>query len=298
MLCMELKDCNGMPYAVIQVFNKRSPPVGGKLMITNTSSFTEQDEAMLALLSLQAASVLRCCDLHLRNCLSKGYVDPLRKYDRAEIDKLVKACEDEVLVGPWESEDKLLLAVAAHIKKSVNAQHCTLFLKQEDGQLGTPLLGKGGKFECVKVRVSDDTTAGWCAGHGEVINVKNLALDERFNSGMSDEAEREAAMECSIMCVPMLKSIDDAGCGTGVVGVIEVICRTAPSFRNVPPAPLLFDDLMHPPHHLLHSSFFPPHASLGQSQIPLKNPQQSMSQVSQVSQVFGTNRELFRFSCN
>lgn len=222
MLCMELKDCNGMPFAVIQIFNKRSPPVAGKIAIDGTCSFTEQDEAMLALLCLQAASVLRCCDLHLRNCLSKGYVDQLRKYDRVEIERLVKACSDEVFVGPWESEEKLVLAAAAKIKASINAQHCTLFLKQEDGQLGTPLVGKGGKFESVRVQVSDDTTAGWCAGHGEVVNVKNLALDERFNSGMSDEDERQAAMACSIMCVPILKSIDDAGCSAGVLGVIEV----------------------------------------------------------------------------
>lgn len=223
MLCIEIKDCNGAPFAVIQVLNKRRPAVAGKLADFTPAPFTEQDEAMLALLGIQAASVLRCCDLHLRNSVSKGYVDQLRKYDRVEIERLVKTDVDEVLVKPWSGEEKLMMAAAAKIKMSIKAEHCTVFLRQEDGLLWTPFAGKGGKMERVRLEVTEDTTAGWCAARGEGLNVKNLALDERFNKGMTDQEDRDAAMLCSIMCVPILKTPDDAGCRDGVLGVIEVI---------------------------------------------------------------------------
>jgi GAF domain-containing protein len=222
MLCVELKDTAGVPIAVLQVVNKKSA-AGSR----DPGRFSRQDETMLKLLGMQIAAVLRCCDMHARNCHSSEWRDPLSGPRREETEKNVRLVMDDLMTTPMACEEQALHLLASKVKILVQAEHCTAFVKDETETtvMWTGMQEQGGVWVRLTLDVSDQTTAGWCASRAQVLQVKNLALDPRFNRSLVSEQDMRAASGCSILCVPVVNSTEAEGSTMGLLGVIEVIKR-------------------------------------------------------------------------
>jgi GAF domain-containing protein len=236
MLCVELKDASGVPIAVIQAVNKKNM-IGSN----EPGCFTRQDETMLQLFGMQVAAVLRCCDLHARSSQSSAQkASPSSsqggsKADRGgEVDKRVSAAVDETMSMPMTCQEHALQLMANKVKVLMGAEHCTVFWRSdsEPDVLWTAMPNSSNHphhsstnpsdaWERVSLEVSDQTTAGWCASRSQILQVKNLALDPRFNRSLVNEQDMRAASGCSILCVP----VGAATSTQSIQGVIEVIKR-------------------------------------------------------------------------
>jgi GAF domain-containing protein len=237
MLCVELKDTSGVPIAVIQAVNKKSR-IGSR----DPGCFTRQDETMLQLFGMQVAAVMRCCDLHARSSQSLGQRNASSSsssneqnnstVDRVEVDQRVRAAVDELMHMHIICQEHAVQSIANKVKGFTRAEHCTVFWKSENEPdvLWTAVQNNSSnnhtnkthdQWERVSLEVSDQTTAGWCATRSQVLQVKNLALDPRFNRSLVSEQDMRAASGCSILCVPVFSGTSNQS----LQGVIEVIKR-------------------------------------------------------------------------
>lgn len=110
--------------------------------------------------------------------------------------------------------DKLLALIMEKVRELMEADRATLFLVSEDGtELWSKIL-KGGETQEIRLTVGEGI-AGWVASSGEVVNIADAYIDNRFQPAVD---LRSGYRTKSILCVAMR---DTTGEITGVVQLLN-----------------------------------------------------------------------------
>ena len=232
LLAVPLCDAAGSMIAILLLAEKK----GG-------TTFSSADESMVSLLGLQATTVLRCCDLHLRSLSDrqgdrddspelalKATSSAHTPQDSSDRHALVARNEPPKLLGMSESlkemlkgliaggvrgtdEDiqSMLLNVAGKLSEVVDG-HTSVFLQAENGdELWSVVESEGGGAGTrITLPLAADTTAGWCFLNGKPLLVPNIARDGRFvrlPNAIDGEAGRVVGHGVSVTCMPIKSTL-------------------------------------------------------------------------------------------
>jgi hypothetical protein len=243
LLCVPLADSEGTVIAMLLLAEKKG---GG--------CFCPEDHLMCSLLGLQATTVLRCCDLHLRALQAQS--DPSSQapsapaapsqqdQEKAEgreagLSKHLLDALGQLMVEMEEGEEEeeaLVLKVTAKICTFTGAR-ATVFLAgaEDDSDELWSILRRAGEEEApirVRIPITNDTTAGLCFTKGQVISVPNLQQDPRFKDATSSSntpaLEHDSSKNLSVLCLPIKATEERIGATKSeetfaTLGVVEVI---------------------------------------------------------------------------
>lgn len=110
--------------------------------------------------------------------------------------------------------DRLLALIMEKVRELMQADRATLFLVSEDGtELWSKILD-GGESQEIRLTVGEGI-AGWVASSGEVVNIADAYIDERFQPAVD---LRSGYRTKSILCVAMR---DTTGEITGVMQLLN-----------------------------------------------------------------------------
>jgi hypothetical protein len=243
LLCVPLADSEGTLIAMLLLAEKK----GG-------ACFCPEDHLMCSLLGLQATTVLRCCDLHLRALQAQS--DPSSQAPSASaapsqqdqektegreggLNKHLLDALGHLMVEMEEGEEEeeaLVLKVTAKICTFTGAR-ATVFLAgaEDDSDELWSILRRAGEEEApirVRIPITNDTTAGLCFTKGQVISVPNLQQDPRFKDASSSSntpaLEHDTSKKLSVLCLPIKATEERIGATKSeemfaTLGVVEVI---------------------------------------------------------------------------
>lgn len=118
--------------------------------------------------------------------------------------------------------DQLLHLVMEKVTLLMDADRSTLYLLSDDGkQLWSKVLQGGESFE-IRLNVGEGI-AGWVASSGEVVNIPDAYIDQRFQPAVD---LRSGYRTRSILCIPMRNSLGD------IIGVAQCLNKNGGPFTN------------------------------------------------------------------
>jgi signal transduction histidine kinase len=141
---------------------------------------------------------------------------------RAEEKKLALVQEIGRALASALDLDQLLALIMEKITILMEADRSTMFLLSDDGaELWSKVLQGGESFE-IRLKVGEGI-AGWVARTGEVVNIPDAYIDERFQPAVD---LRSGYRTRSILCMPMKNNL-----GT-TIGVVQVLNKRGGPFTG------------------------------------------------------------------
>mmetsp|Transcript_27603 Transcript_27603/g.33505 ORF Transcript_27603/g.33505 Transcript_27603/m.33505 type:complete len:421 (-) Transcript_27603:272-1534(-) len=200
LMCVPVRDMAGETCAVFQVINKRTDE--GKVI-----AFQQKDVELLDALRDHCGVILRNVQLHEKTMLEKERVSNEKKRVYAMMDMLKSMQSDLGLPS-------LMFTITNRGQQITNAELCTLFMHE-----GKELFTLNGAKE---IKIPDDAgMAGAVVTTGNIVNVKDVYEDSRFNKDSATEKQmRDGGKRTKSMLVCPIKTDPSS---KEVLGVLQLI---------------------------------------------------------------------------
>lgn len=119
--------------------------------------------------------------------------------------------------------DRLLALIMEKVREIMAADRATLFLLSDDRQELWSKVLDGSEVQEIRLNVGEGI-AGWVAISGEVVNIADAYIDERFQPAVD---LRSGYRTKSILCVAMRDSTGE------IIGVLQLLNKTGGPFTSV-----------------------------------------------------------------